>query len=72
MSLLPGIYVIKSKSAEGAYIGRHTAEDKSLMPKMVLLLPGDFSPVPEVFQLLYWILIVAKTAFFLVGSHHAC
>ena len=52
MSLQAGSYVIKSKSTEGAYIGRHIAEDKSLLPKRILLLPADFTPVPEVFRLL--------------------
>ena len=38
-------------STERAYIGRHMTEDRSLLPKKILLLPENFGPVPEVFRL---------------------
>ena len=62
MTLQPGKYLIKSKS-QGTYIGRHVDEDRSLLPKRVLLLPPDFAPAPEVIGLSIDTLNVAEIPF---------
>ena len=57
-----GTYIIKSKSTDGAFVGRDVREDMSLLPKRVLLLPKDFEDVPKVFQFALNTLIVAETS----------
>lgn len=48
MALLPsGRYIVKSVSS-GKYIGRALAEDKSLLPKRVVLRAGDVNINPPV------------------------
>jgi len=43
MSLSSGIYIITS-NADGANVGRHPIEDRSLHPKPVLALPKEIDP----------------------------
>lgn len=66
MSLESGIYIIQSKS-QGGYVGRNSTEDRSLLPKKVVILPqGVEAPKWEIEKL-----DNGKYAFKTGGSHTA-